>query len=65
MEPNEVVVLKVYALYLYFSDDFLIRCDADGSIANFAAHTAFYDPSMPECSPLRQSIELRTLVFYD
>ena len=44
----------------------LIKCfDAatDGR-ARFAAHTAFEDPTTPANAPPRQSIELRTLVFY-
>ncbi|TFK23978.1 hypothetical protein FA15DRAFT_619934 [Coprinopsis marcescibilis] len=46
----------------------LIKCfDSiqDGSVAQFTPHTAFKDPSTPEGSPLRESIELRALVFYD
>ena len=37
----------------------------DGATANFTPHTAFEDPTTPEGSPLRESIELRLLVFYD
>lgn len=37
----------------------------DGSVAVFAAHTAFEDPSSPVGVPHRESIEARTLVFYD
>ncbi|KAJ7712908.1 hypothetical protein DFH07DRAFT_864034 [Mycena maculata] len=44
----------------------LIKCfDSDGSGALFTPHTAFSDPATPEGAPLRQSIELRALVFYD
>jgi len=46
----------------------LIKCfDSvqDGSVAVLTPHTAFKDPSTPEDAPLRESIELRTLVFYD
>ena len=37
----------------------------DGSVAIFTPHTGFSDPTTPEGTPLRQSIELRALVFYD
>ena len=37
----------------------------DGSVALFTPHTGFSDPSTPEGTPFRQSIELRALVFYD
>ncbi|KAF7368925.1 hypothetical protein MVEN_00218700 [Mycena venus] len=46
----------------------LIKCfDSiqDGSVALFTPHTAFSDPATPKGSPLRESIELRALVFYD
>ncbi|KAG1846354.1 hypothetical protein C8R48DRAFT_616419 [Suillus tomentosus] len=46
----------------------LIKCSdsvQDGSVARLAAHTAFQDPNTPEGAPPRESIELRTLVFYD
>ncbi|KAF7319523.1 hypothetical protein HMN09_00291700 [Mycena chlorophos] len=46
----------------------LIKCfdsRQDGSVALFTPHTAFSDPRTPEGSPLRESIELRALVFYD
>ncbi len=32
--------------------------------ARFAAHTSFHDPTSPIDAPPRESIELRTLVFY-
>ncbi len=37
----------------------------DGVTANFTPHTAFEDPTTPKDAPLRESIELRLLVFYD
>jgi len=46
----------------------LIKCfDSvqDGSVAVFTPHTGFQDPTTPKDAPLRQSIELRALVFYD
>ncbi|KAG1846343.1 hypothetical protein C8R48DRAFT_779573 [Suillus tomentosus] len=46
----------------------LIKCSdsvQDRGVARLAAHTAFQDPNIPERAPPRESIELRTLVFYD
>ncbi|KAG6909734.1 hypothetical protein DXG01_015722 [Tephrocybe rancida] len=46
----------------------LIKCfDSvqDGSVAVLTPHTAFQDPTTPEGTPKRESIELRALVFYD
>ncbi|KAF8518958.1 hypothetical protein BU17DRAFT_66125 [Hysterangium stoloniferum] len=37
----------------------------DGSVAILTPHTAFVDPTTPKDAPLRESIELRALVFYD
>ncbi|KDR70145.1 hypothetical protein GALMADRAFT_230141 [Galerina marginata CBS 339.88] len=53
MTPDEIVLIKC-------SDS--IR---DGSVALFTPHTAFSDPTTPEGTPLRESIEVRALVFYD
>ncbi|TCD71658.1 hypothetical protein EIP91_007405 [Steccherinum ochraceum] len=50
-------------------DEFvLIKCSdsqGDGKTSLLTAHTAFEDPSTPPDAPLRESIELRLLVFYD
>ncbi|KAJ7617133.1 hypothetical protein FB45DRAFT_933496 [Roridomyces roridus] len=44
----------------------LIKCfDSKEGVSVFTPHTAFQDPSMPEGSLPRESIELRALVFYD
>ena len=43
----------------------LCRSIQDGSVAILTPHTAFVDPTTPPDAPLRESIELRTLVFYD
>ena len=48
--------------FIYFSSSDTIR---DGSVAICTPHTAFSDPNTPAGSPLRQSIELRFLVFYE
>ena len=37
----------------------------DGITARLTPHTAFQDPTTPADAPPRESIELRTLVFYD
>ncbi|KAJ7687906.1 hypothetical protein B0H17DRAFT_1180677 [Mycena rosella] len=51
--PDELILIKCY-------DSF-----QDGSVALYTPHTAFSDPTTPEGAPLRESIELRALVFYD
>ncbi|KAI5116698.1 hypothetical protein M0805_000023 [Coniferiporia weirii] len=53
MEPDEVALIKCYDSV------------EDGSVAVLTPHTAFEDPSTPPDAPLRESIELRALVFYD
>ncbi|KAJ6555130.1 hypothetical protein DFH09DRAFT_1365823 [Mycena vulgaris] len=37
----------------------------DGSVTLYTPHTGFEDPATPKGTPLRESIELRALVFYD
>ncbi|KAJ7152183.1 hypothetical protein C8R43DRAFT_479336 [Mycena crocata] len=51
--PEELILIKCY--------DSL----QDGSVALYTPHTGFSDPATPEGTPLRESIELRALVFYD
>ncbi|THH28142.1 hypothetical protein EUX98_g6040 [Antrodiella citrinella] len=53
MTPEELVLIKCY------------DSQEDGKTALLTAHTAFPDPSTPHDAPLRESIELRLLVFYD
>ncbi|XP_006457246.1 hypothetical protein AGABI2DRAFT_229573, partial [Agaricus bisporus var. bisporus H97] len=53
MTPDETVLIKCF--------DSL----QDGSVAVFTPHTGFQDPTTPPDAPLRESIELRALVFYD
>jgi hypothetical protein len=44
----------------------LIKCwDSDANVARFAPHTGFEDPTTPPGTPPRQSIEFRTLAFFD
>jgi hypothetical protein len=52
MQRNEAILLKCYD-----SND-------DGR-ARFTAHTAFDDPTSPPDAPARESIETRTLVFFE
>jgi len=51
--PEELILIKCY------------DSQQDGSVALFTPHTAFEDPATPKGAPLRESIELRALVFYD
>ncbi|KAI0360623.1 hypothetical protein OH77DRAFT_703577 [Trametes cingulata] len=53
MEPEECVLIKCY------------DSQNDGKTATFTPHTAFEDPTTPPDAPLRESIELRLLVFYE
>ena len=52
MLPSEVMLLKCYD-------------SATDGRARFTAHTAFEDPTTPEDAPARESIEVRTLAFFD
>lgn len=51
---------------VYYTYEPSIKCfdSAEDGPARFAAHTGFDDPTSPPNAPARQSIELRTLVFY-
>ncbi|KAF8625614.1 hypothetical protein AX17_006800 [Amanita inopinata Kibby_2008] len=53
MTPDEIVLIKCFDSV------------QDGSVARFTPHSAFRDPTTPEGTPYRQSIEMRALVFYD
>ena len=50
-----------YRRFLWHSFD----SQDDGKTAIFTPHTAFEDSTTPKDAPLRESIELRLLVFYD
>ena len=73
MTPDEIVLIKWYVSLAFprFSRSSEVHLFAsfdskqDGSVALFTPHTGFSDPSTPEGTPFRQSIELRALVFYD
>jgi len=44
----------------------LLKCyDSDTSGSRFTAHTAFDDPATPAGAPARESIEVRTLAFFE
>jgi len=44
----------------------LIKCwDSDASVARFAPHSGFEDPTTPAGAPPRQSIEFRTIAFWE
>jgi hypothetical protein len=51
MQQNEVLLLKGYD-------------SADDGRARFTAHSSFEDPTTPPDAPARESIEVRTLVFF-
>jgi hypothetical protein len=43
-----------------------IKCwDSEETVARFAPHTAFEDPGTPAGTPPRESIEFRTIAFFD
>ena len=48
--PDEAVLLKCW--------------DSDPSVAQFAPHTGFEDPTTPSGTPPRESIEFRTIAFF-
>jgi hypothetical protein len=51
---------------LQVDEAILIKCwDSDTSVAQFTPHTAFADPTTPEGTPPRESIEFRTIAFFD
>ncbi|KAK2462368.1 hypothetical protein APHAL10511_005674 [Amanita phalloides] len=52
MTPDEIVLIKCFDSI------------QDGSVAIFTPHAAFEDPTTPQGTPHRQSIEVRALVFY-
>ena len=71
MEPDEFVLIKWCVGIGFNRSGFgltrICSFDSrdDGKTAILTPHTAFDDPSKPEGAPLRESIELRLLVFYD
>jgi len=56
----------LYIPDLQVDEAILIKCwDSDPSVARFAPHTAFEDPTTPPGTPPRESIEFRTIAFFD
>jgi hypothetical protein len=56
----------LYVPDLSTDEAILIKCwDSDTSVARFAPHTAFEDPTTPPGTPPRESIEFRTIAFFD
>lgn len=53
MQPDEIVLFKCF------------DSTKDEKIATFNAHTGFEDPITPKDASMRQSIELRAIVFYE
>jgi hypothetical protein len=55
-----------YVSALQPDEALLIKCwDSDEGVARFAPHTAFEDPTTPPGTPPRESIEFRTIAFFD
>jgi hypothetical protein len=55
-----------YAPELRPDEAILIKCwDSDPAVARFAPHTGFEDPTTPPGAPPRESIEFRTIAFFD
>ncbi len=55
-----------YVSALQPDETLLIKCwDSDERVARFAPHTAFEDPTTPRGTPPRESIEFRTIAFFD
>jgi hypothetical protein len=51
MAPDETILIKCY--------------DTRADVARFAPHSAFTDPTTPVGAPPRESIEIRTVAFFD
>jgi hypothetical protein len=51
LQPDEAVLIKCW--------------DSDTSVARFAPHTGFEDPTTPPGTPPRESIEIRCLLIFD
>lgn len=51
LQPDEAVLIKCW--------------DSDPSVARFAPHTGFEDPTTPAGTKPRESIEFRTIAFFD
>jgi hypothetical protein len=55
-----------YVSNLQPDEALLIKCwDSDEAVARFAPHTGFEDPTTPPGTPPRESVEFRTIAFFD
>jgi len=63
--PHQVVKLIMFSHKVMLTKTISFDSVQDGSVAVFTPHTAFQDPTTSQNAPLRESIELRALVFYD
>ena len=55
-----------YWPHMHADEAMLLKCfDSDPAHARFTAHTAFEDPTTPPAAAPRESIEVRTLAFFD
>jgi hypothetical protein len=55
-----------YASRMQPEEALLIKCfDSAAGVARFVAHSAFVDPDTPHDAPGRESVELRTIAFFD
>jgi hypothetical protein len=51
---------------LQLDEALLIKCyDSRTDVARFTPHTAFENPLTPPSAPPRESIEFRTIAFFD
>ncbi|HEX3918269.1 MAG TPA: CmcJ/NvfI family oxidoreductase [Caulobacteraceae bacterium] len=56
----------LYVPDLHPDEAVLIKCwDSDTSVAQFTPHTGFEDPTTPAGTPPRESIEFRTIAFFE
>ncbi len=56
----------LYAPAMREDEALLLKCyDSAHNVARFAPHSAFEDPTAPVDKPPRESIEIRTLAFFD
>ena len=67
MERDEAILLKTFDSQgaMWKDQDYEYYHQNEPAIpASFALHSAFFDPTCPADAPKRESIELRTIVFY-
>lgn len=62
---DQVVSITKAVLQTLADNSYSFDSVDDGSVARLTPHTSFTDPTTPPDAHLRESIELRALVFYD